>query len=274
MTRLLVLTLCVVPARVFYAPASRVCAPAARPRVAIGRARVPLAQIDDDEAAFRELGIGPDASYDEIMDSFEELSERYGGDPARIAALEGAKEKVLDLRLRQRMAGAKAQYSGQLSVEDVKAPPKTPPWVIANDFRKKVIEMPTPRYALKVVGLMGGLALATWVAPSTSGTILLVNVVGGMGFTYNRGEPDVPRDDFGQIGEIRPMKPRPFILTSAIALLCWIGGYVKAKQVVAAAAAATGAAPRGLEVVLRTTFISAFLMIPALFLKVQAVFDD
>lgn len=41
---------------------------------------------------------------------------------------------------------------------------------------------------------------------------------------YNRGEPDVPRDDFGQIGEIRPMKPKPFMLTGAITLLCWLNG--------------------------------------------------
>jgi len=228
-----------------------------------------MAISDEQEDAFRTLGIAPEASYDEIMDSYMDLQERYDGDASMLAKIEESKETVINLRLQQRMSGAKAQYEGQLSREDVKAPPKTPPWVILNDYRKMLILPPSPKYALKVIGLMGGLTLATWIAPTTAGTICLINVVSGMGFIYNRGEVEVVRDDFGQIGEIRPMKPKPFMLTSGITLVAWIAGWWKAKQIVAAMAAA----PRGLELVLRTTLISAYLMIPALFVKVHTIFD-
>ena len=57
------------------------------------------------------------------------------------------------------------------------APPKTPIWVHANDARKKLIMMPTLKYAGQVFLLLGGLTLASWLAPSTAGTILLLNVV-------------------------------------------------------------------------------------------------
>ena len=117
--------------------------------------------------------------------------------------------------------------------------------------------------------LLGGLTIASWLAPTTAGTILLLNVASAMGFIYNRGEAEVPRDDFGQIGEIRPMKPKPFALTVAITASIWIAGFLKAKQMVAAVADP----PRGLEVILRTTLISCGLIVPSLFVKVHPLFD-
>ena len=77
------------------------------------------------------------------------------------------------------------------------------------------------------------------------------------------------RDDFGQIGEVRPLKPKPFLLTVAITTAIWLSGYFKAKQIVATVANP----PRTLELVLRTTLISLGLMIPALFVRVHSIFD-
>jgi len=144
-----------------------------------------------------------------------------------------------------------------------------PIWVKANDLRKKLFERPSPKYALNVLALLGGLSLATWCAPSTAGTILIINTVSAMGFIYNRGEAEVVRDDFGQIGEVRPMKPKPFILTAAITAFFFAVGYVRAKQVVAMMANPT----RGIEPVLRVTLISVGLTLPSLFVKVHPVFD-
>ena len=47
---------------------------------------------------------------------------------------------------------------------------------------------------------------------------------------YNRDEDDPVLDDFGQIGEIKPMKPKPFVLTSGIAASCVGGGWWKTRQ--------------------------------------------
>lgn len=216
------------------------------------------------------LGLSTDSTYDQIMDAHLDLTERYQDDLPRIASLDGAKEKVLDYILRQRMAGSlQASYEGMTAAEDRPPPKKTPLWVHANDFRKKLFVMPSLKYTGQVFLLLGGLTVASWLAPNTAGTILLLNVVSAMGFIYNRGEAEVPRDDFGQIGEIRPMEPKPFALTVAIVASIWFAGFIKAKQIAATVANPT----RGLEVILRTTLISVGLIIPSLFVKVHTIFD-
>jgi len=235
------------------------------------RLSLPVLVASEDAAqAYRLLGLPEDATYEQIWDSYETLSERYAADPARVSSLDSAKDKVLDDRLQQRISGTLgATYEGLTAREDRPVPPKTPLWVHANDLRKKLILVPSPRYAFQVFSILGGLTFATWLAPSTAGSILLINIVSAMGFIYNRGEADVVRDDFGQIGEIRPMKPKPFMFTAAITASFSFVGFMRAKRIVSAMAAP----PKGLEGVLRTTLISAGLMIPALLLKVHTIFD-
>ena len=62
------------------------------------------------------------------------------------------------------------------------------------------------------------------------------------------------------------------LLSSRVAGLPVVGlcRFVRAKQMVALMAAV----PRGFEVVLRTTLISAFLIVPCLFVKVQPLFEN
>jgi len=241
-----------------------------RPLVARRLSLPVLAASEDAAESYRLLGLPEDATYEQIWEAYETLSERYAADPARVSSLDSAKDKVLDDRLQQRIAGTLgATYEGRIAKEDIPVPPKTPLWVHANDFRKKMILVPSPRYALQVMTILGGLTLATWLAPSTAGSILLINIVSSMGFIYNRGEADVVRDDFGQIGEIRPMKPKPFMLTAAITATFSFLGWLRAKRIVGAMVNP----PRGLEGVLRTTLISAGLAIPSLLVKVHTIFD-
>ena len=67
-----------------------------------------------------------------------------------------------------------------------------------------------------MTALMLGLVLATWIAPSCGGTVLVLNVFSAMGFIYQRGEPEVVRDDLGQIGEVKPFKAREFGLMATV----------------------------------------------------------
>lgn len=265
------------PACAFLAPAR----PLATPRqFALSPARLPplrcargVRLMTDDEdlgGAFRQLGIMEDATYDEITDSFMELSETYAGDDARLATLEAAKEKVLDARLRQRMAGAKAQYAGGVAVEDRPPPPRIPVFTQVYEQLKPLFLFPNLRHSMQVTGLIGGLTVACWVSPNLVSTALLLNIASAMGYIYNRGEEDPVRDDFGQIGEIKPMKPKPFLLTCAIAGGCFLSGWWKTRQMTLA-----GTAPGWMPMpVLRVTLVSAQLIVCALFLKVQTVFDD
>jgi len=270
-----VLALLAQPARVLLlspARSSFVVRPAVRQlAVPALRARPLVSQATEDTDPYRTLGITEDAGYDEINDAFDDLAGQYANDASRLATLEAAKDAVVNNMLQRRMAGAAASYEGMLALEDRKAPPKTPIWVIANDFRKRVILMPTLAYAGKVLGLMGGLAVAAWIAPSTAQTASLVNTLSGMGFMYNRGEAEVPRDDFGQIGEIRPMKPRPMALTCTITALVWLFATLRTKHMLALL---PGRPPKGLDTILRTSFVTVGLLVPALFLKVQGFFPN
>lgn len=251
-------------------PSSRAAlAPARLP--ALRRAAAVALAEEDEEAmggAYRQLGITEDATYDEIMDAFMELSETYSDDTRRLGSLEAAKEKILDARLRQRMAGTGGPGVDRRDPFADKKVVRTPPWQVANAWRKKLILVPSPKYALQVFALLGGLSLASWISPSVAGTGTIVNLVGGMGFMYNRGEAEVPRDDFGQIGEIRPMQPKPFAFVGAIGFACFLWGWWTTKAMVAA-----GTAPTWLPAAsLRMTLISWALLIPCLFLKVRGIF--
>lgn len=218
--------------------------------------------------AYRELGLAEDATYDEIMDAFMSLSETYADDPGKLLKIELAKDKVLDERLRQRMTGQLKAVVAE-SPFDAKPVKRTPPWVIAKELYTKLIEFPSKKHALNVIGLLAGLSAATWIAPNTAGTILLVQTVSGLGFVYNRGTPEVPRDDFGQVGEIRPMKPKPMALTVGIIATMWFSGFRQTKRLIAAAAVA----PWVPELVLRTTLISGYLILASLFIKAHDIFE-
>ena len=79
----------------------------------------------------------------------------------------------------------------------------------------------------------------------------------------------VPRDDFGQVGEIRPMKPKPMALTVGIIATMWFSGFRQTKRLIAAAAVA----PWVPELVLRTTLISGYLILASLFIKAHDIFE-
>ena len=247
-----------------------VARPAALAATPLLRAR-PLIAQEDSSDAYRTLGISEDAAYDEITTAYDNLSEQYAGDAAYIAKLDAAKDKVVNAMLSRRLSGAAAQYEGGLALEDRKVPPPTPIWEKANNLRKKTILRPSPRYALQVFALLGGMALACWVAPSTAQTSGLLATASGMGFMYNRGEAEAVRDDFGQIGEIKPMKPKPFALTVSITALVWLLASIRTSQMMAVLPQKP---PKGLVMIVRTTLVSLGLIIPALFVRVHGFFDD
>lgn len=56
----------------------------------------------------RELGIAEDASYEEIVAATDSLIARAGGDLKRKIKIEVAKDKILQIRLNERLAGLAA----------------------------------------------------------------------------------------------------------------------------------------------------------------------
>jgi len=188
------------------------------------RSRMIFNLAGDEVNGYRELGLSEDATYDKVMDAFMELSEQYRDDPERILTLELAKNKVLDERLKQRMSGNLA--GAVASPFDERAKVRTSPFVIAKRVLQRAIkpfEVPTKAHAMACVPLLGFMTSAMLVAPRVQmlGTILMT-VNSGM-LIYSRNTDPLATDDYGQVGEIRPMKRKPMALTCAILMGAYIG---------------------------------------------------
>jgi hypothetical protein len=184
------------------------------------RSRMIFNLADDDNInGYRELGLPEDATYDAVMDAFMALSEMYSDDPERILTLELAKNKVLDERLKQRMSGNLAGAPSKISPFDERAKVRTPVMVIAKRVLQRSVkpfEVPTRAHVMSCVPLLGAMTTAMLVAPKVQllGTILMT-VNSGM-LIYSRNTDPLATDDYGQVGEIRPMKRKPMALTVGI----------------------------------------------------------
>ena len=53
----------------------------------------------------RLLGVPPNAEYDEVQQAVKALKEKYAGDTKRLLKIDVAKDKIAELRLRQRVSG-------------------------------------------------------------------------------------------------------------------------------------------------------------------------
>lgn len=70
----------------------------------------PSAKIEGAEL-FRFLGVPPTADYDEVQAAVIKLKEKYAGDKKKLMQIDVTKDKIAELRLRQRMRGTLAVTS-------------------------------------------------------------------------------------------------------------------------------------------------------------------
>ena len=98
--------------------------------------------------------------------------------------------------------------------------------------------------------------------------MLLLNTLSCAGWMYNRGTPDVVRDDQGQIGEVRPMKLKPAIMAFGLTACMWFAGNNAATKMVA-----SGAIDPKLRTLMRTTIISMYYIVGTLFIQCHDVFE-
>lgn len=228
---------------------------------------------DDEEddkllLAYRTLGISEDATYDEITDAHIELTERYADDEARVQRLDEAKDLVVSEQLRKRMSG-ELRPTVAASPWDEKPRQREMPWVPVLLFLRKFIRPPGFGHFKAVMPMFTILIFMPWFAPTVVGSVTLLSCVAGIAFTYNRGQADVPRDEWGQVGEIRPYKRKPMLVT----LGCSAATYAAATLLAKRAVAGMVGAPRGLDAIIKTTFLCIAFFFQALIIDVHAVSD-
>ena len=117
----------------------------------------------------------------------------------------------------------------------------------------------------QVCTVLVGFSIGSWFAPNVAGTVLFINVASGWSFLYYRNTPEVPLDDFGQVGEIRPLESKPLIFSLIVTAAMYIWGSVWSRRVLATVANPS----KPLEVATRTTCVSLLLLFPSLFMKAR-----
>ena len=148
------------------------------------------------------------------MDAHIELTESCGGDEACVARFDSAKEKILDEPPARAHVGGRCGAAAGWS----RSPP--PSRERRRSARCRGCTSRGSRASVRDADEEVGDPVVAPRRPhvrerggaGSVGSVLLLNTLSCAGWMYNRGTPDVVRDDQGQIGEVRPMKLKPAIM--------------------------------------------------------------
>ena len=172
------------------------------------------------ESPYRVFGVTEDAPYEEVETAYKELCKEHEGDDKYLIKLEMMKEAIFDDRLKARMSGALKSKVVDSPFER-KLIVKKDPWYSKIAWLAKIVKKPTKKYATQVSILMSCFIFAGIFAPQLSSTTMGFGFLSAMGFLYNRGTPEIARDDMGNPGESRPANYGALGKTVG---LCIIGG--------------------------------------------------
>jgi len=172
------------------------------------------------ENPYRTFGVTEDAPYEEVEAAYKELVEENKEDEKYCIKLEMMKEWIFDERLRARMSGTlKSKIKD--SPFEAKLVEKKEPWWSKVAWLKKIVVKPEKKYVINVSALMTCFVVAGILAPQLASTTMGFGFLSAMGFLYNRGTPDIRRDDMGNPGESRPANYGALGKTVG---LCMLGG--------------------------------------------------
>lgn len=164
---------------------------------------------------YRALGVAETATYDDVEAAVKRLTVKYADDRKKLMMLDVYKDQIFEDRLQQRMSGA-LQAKIKESPYDLKPKPKkrfeVPPWAAG------VVALPKFAYFRRTGIIFGIFVVLGFVTPTLAGSCMAMAFIAAAGFLYNRGLPEPVRDDYGGIGEVRPVKHRIVLKTLIINL--------------------------------------------------------
>lgn len=184
-----------------------------------------LGPSEEVQGALRLLGVTEDADYDEVTSQYRDLCDKYKGETKRLIKLQVAKDRVLEYRLAQRMAGT---YTGatvsasNLDIGDNRKEEKKP-LIKVPQWAENLVSLPTPFELTRNIAcftFFSALPLLNrkWVA--TSGAFGL-----GSSFfmLYNRGMPQVSGEEMAEM-QTREVKRGPVLRAVGLVLFNGIVG--------------------------------------------------
>lgn len=155
---------------------------------------------------YRTLGVSEDASYEEITSAAHLLEEKYATDIKKKIKITITREKIMELRLKQRVSGnlkvdtwARDMDNAEkkLAKEKNKITFTPPAWT------RGVLVLPDQPHLKSTTSYLGGTSLGCLLLPNLSTSFIMLASMCSLGLLYNRGAPDVPKDDMGAPGEVR-----------------------------------------------------------------------
>lgn len=164
---------------------------------------------------YRVLGVSEDATYEEVDDAVKRLSIKYADDRKKLMMLDVYKDKIFEDKLQKRMSGALTPKVKESPYERKPVPKKrfaVPEWA------KGILKFPDFRYFRRTGIIMGIFVVLGFVTPTLAGSCMAMAFIAAAGFLYNRGLPEPVRDDYGAIGEVRPVKHKVVLKTVLINL--------------------------------------------------------
>ncbi len=154
---------------------------------------------------YRALGVGEDATYEQVEAAVDQLKIKYADDRKKLMMLDVHRDRIFEDRLQARMAGT-LQPKVKESPYDRPIPKKKR--FVMPEWAKNIFMMPSLKYARRTGIIFGIFIVLGFVTPTLAGSCMAMAAIAALGFLYNRGLPDPVRDEYGAVGEIRPVKHR------------------------------------------------------------------
>lgn len=164
---------------------------------------------------YRALGVSEDATYEEVDEAVQRLSIKYADDRKKLMMLDVYKDKIFEDKLQKRMSGALTPKIKESPYERKLVPKKR---FVMPEWAKGIFKLPDFPYFRRTGIIMGIFVALGFVTPTLAGSCMAMAFIAAAGFLYNRGLPDPVRDDYGAVGEVRPVKHKIVLKTLLINL--------------------------------------------------------
>lgn len=164
---------------------------------------------------YRELGVGENATYDEIEAAVKSLSVKYGDDRKKLMMLDVYRDKIYDDRLQARMSGALQPKIKESPYERKIIPKKR---FVMPEWARGTFKLPERAYLRRTGTIMLLFVGLGFLTPLLAGSSMAMAFIAAAAFLYNRGLPEPVRDEYGAVGEVRPVKHKVVLKTVLINL--------------------------------------------------------
>ncbi|CAM9639381.1 unnamed protein product [Chrysoparadoxa australica] len=165
-----------------------------------GKAKTKVGGKAEGAGLYRSLGVQEDADFEEIQAAFLRLKEKHKGDRKTIVKYEKIKDDILDLRLKQAMAGtlkmstqAQQVDRAMSMMENRKKKFKMPAWT------QGWFVFPDKAHFLQCAWYHGFFGLFATIFPSAVMGCTALGALCAGANSINRGAPPVQKDEAGQL---------------------------------------------------------------------------